>query len=238
MIHLRGSTIQAGPNAEPSVPNFDGLARFYRWMEYATFGPWLWWCRCYFLPTLKYCRNAVMLGDGDGRFTARLLAINPVLHVDAIDASRSMLRNLVQNAGPLAERISAHCADARNWQPTSQAGDRPFDLVVTHFFLDCLTTEEVRDLAERLRASLAPQALWVVSEFAMPRNCFGQLVARPIIRALYGAFGMLTGLNVRALPDYVSVLEKIGFVLEKRRTWLGGLLVSELWSFDRESPLL
>ena len=47
---------------------------------------------------------------------------------------------------------------------------------------------------------------------------------------LYRAFGLLTGLAVRALPDYDAALCTAGFKLAKKRSWLGGLLVSELWS--------
>jgi hypothetical protein len=212
--------------AEESPPNFNRLARVYRWMEFATFGPWLWWCRCFFLPELMASRRALILGDGDGRFTARLLTVNTAIQVDAVDASSSMLHALARRAGPHAARISACCADVRRWRPNSL----PYDLVVTHFFLDCLTTEEVRDLAERLREAIRPSAFWVVSEFAVPHGRFGRMAARPIVSALYRSFGLLTGLRVRTLPDYPAALGEAGFTLRKRRLWLGGLLVSELWS--------
>jgi ubiquinone/menaquinone biosynthesis C-methylase UbiE len=213
---------------EASVPHFDRLAYLYRWMEYATFGPWLWRCRCIFLPEMGECRRALVLGDGDGRFTARLLAENSAIQVDAIDASASMLRVLAARAGAQGHRVTVHCADARYWQTNSLA----CDLIVTHFFLDCLTTAEVRDLAKKLRGMLAPSGLWVVSEFAVPKNWFGRVVARPIVSTLYAAFGLLTGLKVRTLPNYPAALREAGFVLKKRRTWLSGLLVSELWSLS------
>jgi hypothetical protein len=53
-------------------PDFNRLARFYRWMELVSFGPWLCWCRCAFVGEVSACRYALILGDGDGRFTARL----------------------------------------------------------------------------------------------------------------------------------------------------------------------
>jgi SAM-dependent methyltransferase len=212
---------------EPSdCPNFDRLAALYRWMELATFGPWLQWCRCAWLDRLICCRHALVLGDGDGRFTARLLRANPALTLDAVDASPAMLKALVRRAGPFAGRVTLHSADARLWLPAGQ----PYDLVVTHFFLDCLTTEEVRMLAKAVRASVDDRALWVVSEFAIPRNRFGRFVARPLVAGLYRAFGWLTGLAVRSLPEYANALGQAGFTLKGRRTWLGGLLTSEVWS--------
>jgi SAM-dependent methyltransferase len=211
-------------------PNFDRLAGLYRWMEIASFGPFLWWCRCAFLADLGACRRALILGDGDGRFTARLLRANPNLRIDAVDASSAMLQSLARRAVPHAGRVSTHLADARHWQPNDLEDAPPYDLVVTHFFLDCLTTPEVQALAASLRPALSPSALWLVSEFDLPPGWYGRLVARPVVQGLYLAFGWLTGLNVRALPDHPSALRASGLAVRKRRTWLGCLLVSELWS--------
>jgi len=209
------------------VPRFDGLASIYRWLEYLSFGPALSRCRLEFLADLAHGRNALALGDGDGRFTARLLGTNPEIRVDAIDASPAMLTALVRRTGKAAERVRTEVTDARDWQARNV---EPYDLVVTHFFLDCLTTDEVRSLAGRIRSASAPNSLWVVSEFAVPRSFFGRTVARPLVSALYIAFGILTGLNVRALPEYAGALAEAGFRLIRRRTRLCGLLVSELWA--------
>jgi hypothetical protein len=112
----------------------------------------------------------------------------------------------------------------------SKQSTPPIDLIVTHFFLDCLTTDEVQSLANTLRLFTSPSALWLVSEFAITPTLFGRLVARPLVSALYAAFALLTGLTVRNLPDYRLAMRTAGFTIRKSRTWLGGLLISELWS--------
>ncbi len=207
-------------------PNFDRLARAYRWMEFASFGPWLQLCRYAFFDSLKDCRRAVIIGDGDGRFTARLLRRNPMIQIEAIDASPAMLRALLRRAGADAGRIRTICADARSWQPAVP----PYDLVVTHFFLDCLTSDEIQSLAATLRTNLMPGAQWLVSEFAVPNGLYGRFFAQPLIHALYWAFGQLTGLKAHKLPDYRKALHQSGFKLHRHQSRLGGLLVSELWS--------
>ena len=207
-------------------PDFDRLARLYRWMELITFGPWLERCRFSFLGDLASCRRALVLGDGDGRFTARLTSLNPLIEVDAVDASSAMLRELLRRAGSGAARVQAHCADARLWQPANP----PYDLAATHFFLDCLTGNEVRFLAKRMRSAMLPSAPWVLSEFATPGGVFGRWVARPLVWLLYRAFGLLTGLSIRTLPDHSSALRAAGFALRERRTFLCGLLAAEIWT--------
>jgi hypothetical protein len=211
-------------------PNFNRLARLYRWMELVSFGPWLMRCRCAFLGECCSARHALALGDGDGRFTARLLHANPAIRIDAVDVSQAMLETLVYRAGPYANRVCTHVADLRSWQPEKP----PYDLIVSHFSLDCLTTSEVRSLATALARAVSQGALWIISEFAIPAGWFGWLVARPTVWALYHAFGFLTGLQVRNLPNHSAALLQAGFTLQKRRCWLGGMLTSELWSASGE----
>jgi SAM-dependent methyltransferase len=215
-------------------PDFDRLTLVYRWMEWLSFGPFLSRCRCAFLDRLIDRRRALVLGDGDGRFTARLLAHNPAVLVDAADGSPAMLSELTRRAGPHRGRIQIHVADIRAWVPPAPA----YDLVVTHFFLDCLAPDEVESLARRLRSQLRPDAAWIVSEFNLPANRFGRFIARPLIALLYRAFGLLTGLTIRILPDHRNALARSGFILKHPQKWLGGLLVSEWWEPARPGTSL
>jgi SAM-dependent methyltransferase len=226
-MNSRGEARPPGGKAG-SPPNFDRLAPFYRWMEALSFGPWLWWCRCAFLLEMFQARRALTFGDGDGRFTARLLRENPAIEVSAVDASPAMLATLRRRARRNAARLRTEVADARTWTP-SDMDSGSYDLVYTHFFLDCLTEDDIRRLAERVRPLIASTGIWVVSEFAIPEGWTGSIVARPLVSFLYGAFGLLTGLSVRCLPDHGLALRQTGFDLRQRRAWLMGLLVSEVW---------
>lgn len=218
--------LPSSEKAKHGVPDFDRLARAYRWMEYLSFGTALMRCRTEFISRLAGCRHALVIGDGDGRFTAKLLEANAEIKVDATDASQAMLRALCCRAGDHSDRVRTQVADARTWQPNDTES---YDLIVTHFFLDCLTTGEAGALADRIRSAARPGALWVVSEFAVPRSVFGAIVARPLVRALYFAFGLLTGLGICELPDYASAMEAAGFRRIEKRSRICGLLMSELW---------
>jgi hypothetical protein len=215
------------------APDFNRLARAYRWMEWASFGPMLGACRSSFLPRLTHSRNALVLGDGDGRFTARLMRECPLIRVHAVDASSAMLASLSRACGPNAARLTTELADLRSWQPPPAT---LYDVVVTHFFLDCLSTREVLALASQIRPAVSSGALWVVSEFDVPAGWFGRLVAAPIVHSLYLAFGLLTGLRSRKLPDYLLALSAAGFTRIERRPRLGGLLISELWTAAEPGP--
>ncbi len=208
------------------LPNFDRIARLYRWAEYACLGPLLERTREYHIPALLGQRRALILGDGDGRFTAALLRRNPALSVDAVDLSGRMLA-LLEQRSPEAR---THRLDARAQLPRG-----PFDLVVTHFFLDCLSQSETDALAARVAQIVTPGALWLISDFRVPDGLL-RWPARLYIRALYLAFRWLTGLRITRLPDHARALSAAGFEPILTHHKIGGILTTELWRL-RAFPL-
>jgi SAM-dependent methyltransferase len=216
------------------APNFNHLSRPYRWLEYLTFGPHLQRTRTQFLDNLPRDTNSLVLGDGDGRFTAALLIHHPAAQVHAIDLSPAMLRALtqrVQQTGHQAQ-LTTEQADLRHWTPTP---GESYNLIATHFFLDCLTTEEVATLTQRLNPAATPNALWLISDFAIPPGIFGRIVAAPIVALLYWSFALLTGLRIRRLPHHPSALTAAGWTLVSEVPRLRGLLISQLW--QRSAPI-
>jgi cyclopropane fatty-acyl-phospholipid synthase-like methyltransferase len=217
-------------------PNFDRLARPYQALERFSFGRALARRRACFLDDARVgnARRALILGDGDGRFSAVLLERYPELQVTAVDASAVMLAELEQRVARHAPRaaLELHCADLRAWQPTN-AG---YDLIVTHFFFDCLTSSDVAAMVARLSPAIAANASWLVSDFAIPARGVRALFARLLVRALYFAFGVLTGLRVTTLPEYEFALKSAGFACAASETALGGALTSELWQRSAAAP--
>ncbi|HET9088620.1 MAG TPA: class I SAM-dependent methyltransferase [Acidobacteriaceae bacterium] len=229
--------------AQPSVsnhpPNFDRLARAYRWMEYFSFGTMLERCRFRYLQDCGDRRRALILGDGDGRFTARLLTENADLYVEAVDCSPAMLAQLQRRVKRRSTQISAElppsetrlrtiCADIRDFSPQGNG----YDLIVSHFFLDCLTHSDVEALMKRLLPKLGSDSKWIVSEFAIPRQGWQRRAAQLLVSGLYFAFRQMTHLQVKQLPDYAAVFFGYGFRCTGKSRTLWGLLSAEVWERD------
>lgn len=190
--------------------NCDPIARWYRWLEYASFGGALRRRREAFLFELGDPKKVLVLGDGDGRFLQLFAALYPQASIDAVDSSERMIE-LAQARAPSA---TFHHADAREF-----AFEKQYDLAVAHFFFDCLNPEELQALLSRFRANT-----WLVSEFRNTRWSW------PILRGLYFFFRLTTGLQVTSLPDHRQVLSRLGYSMNKQQSALGGLVVSELWT--------
>jgi Methyltransferase domain len=220
-------------NTTAVQPNFNLIARPYRWLEYLTLGPTLQRCRIHFLPALLNQQQALILGDGDGRFLAQLLTTNRHLQAEAVDTSRTMLDLLEARCAQATPNLSAHLqthhTSALAFTPT-----RTCDLVVTHFFLDCLTQPELDSLVARLTPHLAPNALWLVSDFRIPAGPM-RLPATLLVSGLYLAFRLLTGLRTAHLPNHATPLARVGFIPIAQHTSLFGLLITELWQLSASS---
>jgi ubiquinone/menaquinone biosynthesis C-methylase UbiE len=209
--------------------NCDFIAPHYQTLEYASFGKSLERRRFAFLSAAGASRNAILCGGGDGRFLARLLRINSRVQVDFVDLSARMVELAEHRVAGMGRafrsRVRFHTGDLRTLEPPRRA----YDLVATHFFMDCFTDEEVEVVASRVASWTAPEAQWIVSEFQEAQGRFAGAWSKLVIRALYAAFRVSTDLQVTRLPRYENALAAAGFCLQQREQALGGLLRSSLW---------
>ncbi|HZD45679.1 MAG TPA: class I SAM-dependent methyltransferase [Acidobacteriaceae bacterium] len=204
---------------------FGRLAHIYRWMEYFSFGLYLQRCRMLRIAEFPACRRALVYGDGDGRFLAELVRSAREMRIVAVDASSEMLRQAMKRRPSEARLVQADALACE----VSAFPEAPFDLIVSHFFLDCFDEEELSTLLARVNAAVGEDAVWVVSDFAIPPQPVARQLGRLVVGGLYLAFGLLTGLRTRRLPDHGRVMRECGWRLEDRRTLLLGLLASERW---------
>jgi ubiquinone/menaquinone biosynthesis C-methylase UbiE len=211
-------------------PNFNSIARSYRWLEYFTLGRALERCRLHYLPRLLDRRHALVLGDGDGRFLARLIAVNPTLRAIAVDTSSTMLE-LLQRRCETAVFSARTRLRTCNYSALEHATSSKTDLVVAHFFFDCLTQSELDTLIVRIAKHVRPGALWLISDFRIPSGPM-RLPARILVRSLYLAFRVLTGLRTTHLPDHATPLTQAGLTRIAHHHSLAGLLTTELWQLE------
>jgi ubiquinone/menaquinone biosynthesis C-methylase UbiE len=216
--------------------NCDFIARRYELLEHLSFGKCLERRRFAFLPEARSSCRAMLCGGGDGRFLARLLCINALVEVDFVDLSRNMTELAERRVAALGrsfrERVRFYAEDVREFTARPEG----YDLIVTNFFLDCFTESELGQVVARLARSAAPQARWIVSEFRQADGLFGRVWTAAIIRGLYAAFRLTTGLRVTTLPDYAAALASQSFQIRCEETAFGGLLHSSLWEGGSPRP--
>jgi SAM-dependent methyltransferase len=208
--------------------SFDRLAPHYRWMEWVLAGSKLQRCRTMFLGRLPPINHALILGEGTGRFLAELLKVQHQAKVTCLDSSAGMLaqaRKTLEEQDLDSGNVRFIHSNILEWKASADK----FDLIVTHFFLDCFRPDQIERIVQIINPSAATQSAWLLADFRIPPSGIARVRARLIVSAMYFFFRAATRLEAKSLANPDAILEANGFVLKERVVAEWGLLQSDLW---------
>jgi tRNA (cmo5U34)-methyltransferase len=204
--------------------NCDRIAPFYQWIERAAFGGRLQRHRVAFQNAATHAHRILVVGDGDGRFTESLANAFPDMEIDFVEMSAGMVR---QAQGRIRNQRNVRFIQ-RDLLQLALPRQR-YDILFTHFFLDCFATETVHIIIRQLSETSCQEAIWIVSDFRQAHHGWRKLFTRTCLSAMYLFFRYAAGLRTRQLPDYAPAMKRAGFSLCKEHTTMGGLIASEWW---------
>ena len=203
--------------------SFDRVAPFYRFLEISIFGEKLQKARLAFLRTIDPPRRVLIVGEGDGRFLREFRRVFPSCEVDCVEASARMIA--LAEARTDRDDVCFLHADILEWVPPAHR----YDLVVTHFFLDCFDERRLAHVIESIASATEPHARWLIADFAVPRGKFAGFLGRALIALMYVFFRATTGIKTTRLVDPAPFLSAHGFRCCEERASSGGLIRSQLW---------
>ncbi len=218
--------------ADPAKDGFGRLAGVYEGLEKVAYGGLLMRARVARLNELRHAENIFILGEGDGRFLVRLLAVNPRCTVTVLDSSAGMLRRA-------EARVAAERPEARE-RVTFQQGDAlalrlepdTYDALVTCFFLDVFTAELLGRLVPKLERTLKPGGAWLLADFTAPqlvRNPLPRFYSQTMVPLMYSFFRLQTTLPARTLEPPQPFLRAAGLALTRTQSFRGGFVYAQLW---------
>jgi ubiquinone/menaquinone biosynthesis C-methylase UbiE len=209
--------------------SFDALAPHYRWMEFVLAGEKLQRCRTAFLDQISAPENILIWGEGNGRFLVecqRKWKDARIVCADSSERMQALAKERIEKGGLDAKRIEFIRAEVLEWDPPVK---KVFDLVVTHFFLDCFRAEQLQRIVDALGLAARPNAFWLLADFHTPFAGLQRWRARVILKAMYLFFRIATRLPAQRLTPPDPYLTANDFYLRERRLSEWGLLHSDLW---------
>ncbi|MEX2382188.1 MAG: class I SAM-dependent methyltransferase, partial [Opitutales bacterium] len=167
----------------------------------------------------------------NGRFLEAFLRVNSRARVTVLDVSSRMLtaaqHRLTERAMNL-DRVEFIQKDILEWPGTLN----PYDLVVSHFFLDCFRPEQLETIIARVSRLTSPEAIWLLADFHACAPGLAGLRARLLLKIMYVFFRRVTALPAKRLTSPDPFLQDHGFVLIRRHFSEWNLLHSDLWRKD------
>jgi ubiquinone/menaquinone biosynthesis C-methylase UbiE len=209
--------------------SFDILAPHYRWLEFVLAGRKLQRCRTAFLDSVADVRRVLIAGEGNGRFLVECRRRLNGAQITCLDASARMLRLARQRVEGQKLRLTGiEFIHSNLFEWTSPT--HPFDLVVTHFFLDCFGPAQLARAVGLLAGLATPDARWLLADFQLPAAGFPRYRAQAIHWLMYAFFRPVTCVSARRLTSPDAALHANGFVLRRRRESEWGLLRTDQWA--------
>lgn len=203
--------------------SFDRIAPHYHWLEPVLAGHVLQRARVAHLTVLDEAKNILLLGEGPGRFLAALRQRRPDVPITVIDSSRRML-----------ELAASATAGPTRFIPldltTTPLPEGSWDGIVTHCFLDCFNPATLECVVRAIVARAAPNADWLITDFALPSDGWRRTRARLIHGLMYRTFRQITRLQAHCWTDPSPHLQQHGFQLSARIPFNHGLIVADHWT--------
>lgn len=203
--------------------NFDRVAPHYRWLETLAFRNQLQEARTTFVREIHPPRRVLVVGEGNGRFLVEFVRVHPAAVVDCIEASGRMIELARRRVGMAKVRFVQGDIREVELRPNS------YDLLVTHFFLDCFGDESLPGVIAKLASSANQNAEWLVADFLQPARDWWHLRPRFVIALMYFFFRVVSGIEARCLLDYRPFLQTEGFRPAETILSPNKMVRSELW---------
>lgn len=208
--------------------SFDRIAPFYRAIEGIFAAGFLQRSRLAFLDEISKPVHALFVGEGNGRCLAEFVKSHPHAHFTCLDASSAMLKLAEKRVAKLQTgSVDFVHTDLLAWRT-----DQKFDLIVSHYFLDCFDAEGLAKVIPHLAAVATPDARWLIADFHQPPTGMRKGFAAFLLTALYRFFGLATGLATRQLVAPDPFLHQAGFQKIRRRSFACGLIQCDLWKIS------
>src|SRR5262249_15176186 len=106
---------------------------------------------------------------------------------------------------------------------------KAYDLLVTHFFLDCFGAKTLPKIIEQLANAAVFEAEWLIAEVQQPARGWRGLAGRWLISFMYFFFRLFAGIEGQRLIDYRPFLRANGFELVFEKGSPNEIVRSELW---------
>lgn len=177
----------------------------------------------YFIDQLKKPDRALIIGGGTGRFLVDLLKSEKVKNITYVDISQGMIARAKKKVSALGKenQVEFICGGV------DAVPDRQYDLICTHYFLDCFEEEKLCLILSKLRGLLSKEGEWYFTDFYLDES--SSFIKTKFVGFLYFFFRILCGLKVKILPDFKKVFTDLELNCESEKYFFRGLLRTAIY---------
>ncbi|NQZ59583.1 MAG: class I SAM-dependent methyltransferase [Lentisphaeraceae bacterium] len=180
-----------------------------------------------FLKILPHSKRVLIIGGGSGRFLVDLLKSHEFDFVDYVDISPGMIEQAKKNVGRqlphLKSKVNFTCGSVESVR------GQTYDLICTHYILDCFAGDELKEVMNLLHDSLGNGGHWLFADF-MGDN----YIKECLIAFLYQFFKFTVSLKPHKLGDFVVEFRKLNLEICEEKYFVNRLIRAALYKKNEE----
>jgi tRNA (cmo5U34)-methyltransferase len=176
---------------------FNNIAPLYDKLARLIYGRAIVEAQVCFLDRIPPGASILIVGGGTGWLLTEIQKCQPDCTVCYVEASSEMiLRARARRVVLPIHFISGTHRDI----PVER-----YDVIITNFFLDVFSDDELKEVLELLKDRIKPDGLWFVSDFVN-----GSWWQKALLTMMYAFFKLVCGLEVNKLPTWKNSLTASG----------------------------
>lgn len=198
------------------MKGFDRVASYYDFLARLAFGKSIIDAQEYFLSEIREGDRILMLGGGTGWILESIFKVTKPGVIWYVDNAKRMVEKS-QSRNVDSSKIHFIHGTFESIPP-----DLKVDVVITNFFLDIFSKDELQKLIEDIKSKMKPQGTWLCSDFVDT----GKWRHKMLLRSMYLFFRITANVKTISLPDWEGNLLTEGFVSFKEKTFWNGFIKS------------
>lgn len=143
----------------PSAKGYNRIARYYDDLAGLVFGKGIFDSQYYYFKFIPQGSKVLILGGGTGWVLVELLKVSPTSEIWYIDSSIQMIQLASNKVG---DTHQVHFINGTEVEIPAQIN---FDVVVTNFFLDGFSENELPHLMSTIERNLNSNSIWLAADF-------------------------------------------------------------------------
>lgn len=200
--------------------NFNSVAFIYDFMAQLVFGKAILKAQSGLLHTIPDSSSVLILGGGTGFILEELDKLSLPLSVTYVEPSSAMIRRA-------KARSPFNCIEVDFIQDRHEAvlGADRFDVVITNFFLDVFTREQLPEVVRQVSSLTADNGMWLLTDFVIT----GVWWQKVLVKIMYLFFRVTARLEGDQLLNFNDYLSKTGFTSVKSESFYHGMISSHIF---------
>jgi tRNA (cmo5U34)-methyltransferase len=198
------------------VNDFNRIASVYDALASLVFGKSLIKAQHFFLDMIPAEATVLILGGGSGELLQTLLQQKPrcrVVYVDAAEKMIALARRRVKDSS----RVTFLCGTEETPLPVEVV-----TVIITNFYVDLFTPVSLRRIVTRLQAVLAPNGMWLVTDFVTPAGVWQRL----LLATMYRFFKMVSNVEASHISDWPEIMRAAGLSAQVEKMFYSGMIKS------------